>query len=228
MMDEKYCGPQRLSVRLVQSIARLAVVSLVAALTAGHGHAESFVDPDPLYEVVALTSGETLPLHRQPGPDGEVVGELHAQATDVILSGAVIRAAGTEWYQVVRHDSEIAWAEARHLRARDNTISSDYAIQCSGTEPFWSLAIDGTTARFSTPDIDEITWRASEWLPARGLTGRFMVRIEADNTGYVAVIRARQYCTDGMSEINYPFEALLVTPAQAVRAGCCKRGHPGN
>jgi uncharacterized membrane protein len=227
MKDEKLYGVERSNASLIRSMGRFASAALVVAvLFAGPGQAQEFVDPDPLYEVVELNTGESLPLRQQPDPEGEIVGELHAEADDVLLSGAVIHAAGTEWYQVVHDDGKAAWAEARHLRARDNTGASDYAIQCTGTEPFWSLSIAGTTARFSTPDIADVAWAASEWLPARGLTGRFMVRLEADDPGYLAVFRARQYCTDGMSEINYPFEALLITPAQAVRAGCCRRGHP--
>lgn len=106
--------------------------------------------------------------------------------------------------------------------AQADEPSEGHPLACIGTEPFWSLAIDGEDATFDTPDTPPTDWFASEWMPARGVPDRFMIRLGSGyGTGYLALFR--QTCSDGMSDVSYPFEAILVTPGQAVRAGCCRR-----
>jgi uncharacterized membrane protein len=177
-------------------------------------------EPGQLYRVVDLANGEVLPLLQQPDADGAVVAELRWDARDVVLSGASTQADGRIWYQVVR-DGEYAWIDAAHVEPQDGDRTENYPLQCLGTEPFWSVRINGD-AVFETPDVAPTTWTASEWLPARGLIGRYMIRLSSGyGTGYLAMLR--QTCSDGMSDIEYPFEAIMITPAQAVRAGCCRR-----
>jgi len=131
-----------------------------------------------------------------------------------------MQADGRIWYQVVR-DDEFAWIDAAHVEPQDEDRTGNYPLQCLGTEPFWSVRINGE-AVFETPDVAPTTWIASEWLPARGLIGRYMIRLSSGyGTGYLAMLR--QTCSDGMSDIDYPFEAIMITPGQAVRAGCCRR-----
>ncbi|HSP26321.1 MAG TPA: hypothetical protein VLQ65_14210, partial [Saliniramus sp.] len=117
---------------------------------------------------------------------------------------------------------EYAWIDAAHVAPQDADRAENYPLQCLGTEPFWSVGIDGDQAVFEAPDVAQTTWTASEWLPARGLIGRYMIRLNSGyGTGYLAMLR--QTCSDGMSDIGYPFEAIMITPGQAVRAGCCRR-----
>jgi uncharacterized membrane protein len=179
-------------------------------------------EPEPglLYRVKDLASGEVLPLFQQPDGDSELVGELRWDARDVVLSGASTEVDGHVWYQAV-HDGAYAWIDAAHLAPQDDDRTENYPLQCLGTEPFWSVRINGG-AIFETPDVAPTSWTASEWLPARGLIGRYMIRLSSGyGTGYLAMLR--QTCSDGMSDINYPFEAIMITPGQAVRAGCCRR-----
>ncbi len=121
----------------------------------------------------------------------------------------------------------LAAASAEGMAVEGKNPEPGHALQCLGTEPFWSLVTgEGAgEAYFSTPEIAEVTWRASEWLPARGPTGRYMIRLESSyGTGYLALLR--QSCSDGMSDRSYPYEAILATPAQAIRAGCCRPAAP--
>ena len=206
---------------LQRSITAAAIAAAMLISPALAQAQPSEPEPGLLYRVVDLAGGEVLPLFQQPGGDGEVLDELRRNARDVVLSGASMQADGRVWYQVVL-DGEYAWANAAHLEPQDETRAENFALQCLGTEPFWSVSIDGDQAVFEAPDVAQTTWAASEWLPARGLIGRYMIRLNSGyGTGYVAMLR--QSCSDGMSDIGYPFEAIMITPGQAVRAGCCRR-----
>jgi uncharacterized membrane protein len=206
--------------RLSRNAAFTAALLLSPGLVGGAQAQPSGPEPGLLYRVVDLGRGDALPLFQQPDDGGELVGELCWNARDIVLSGASTEAAGRIWYQVV-HDGEYAWADAAHVAPQDENRIDNFPLQCLGTEPFWSVGIDGD-AVFEAPDVAQTTWTASEWLPARGLIGRYMIRLGSGyGTGYLAMLR--QTCSDGMSDIDYPFEAIMITPGQAVRAGCCRR-----
>lgn len=200
--------------------ASLAAAFLLSPGLAGSAQAQAS-EPEPgiLYRVVDLARGQALPLRKQPD-GGEIVGELRWNARNVVLSGASMQTDGRVWYQVVR-DGTYAWTEAAHLEPQDQSRTENYPLQCLGTEPFWSVSID-ENAVFEAPDVSPTNWTASEWLPAQGLIGRYMIRLSSGyGTGYLAILR--QTCSDGMSDTGYPFEAIMITPGQAVRAGCCRR-----
>ena len=174
-------------------------------------------DPALLY---AVEDGEPLRLLAQPDGGAPVVEELPAGTRDLVLSGAAVEAEGARFVEILREGR--AWADAARLAPQDDDPVASHPLACGGTEPFWSLAIDGEAATFDTPDTPSTDWFASEWMPARGVLHRYVVRLGSGyGTGYLALFR--QACSDGMSDITYPFEAILVTPGQAVRAGCCRR-----
>lgn len=54
--------------------------------------------------------------------------------------------------------------------------------------------------------------------PAAGMN-----RGEDTSSGWVTIARAMDHCTDEMSDNRYPFDTILITPAEDVLAGCCAR-----
>lgn len=199
-------------------IVLAAVLALGGGTSTGAAWAQAEpADPALLY---AVEGGDPLPLFAQPEAGAPVVEELPAGTRDLVLSGAAVEADGARFVEILREGR--AWADAARLAPQEDEPVTSHPLACGGTEPFWSLAIDGEDATFDTPDTPSTDWFASEWMPARGVLHRYMVRLGSGyGTGYLALIR--QACSDGMSDIAYPFEAILVTPGQAVRAGCCRR-----
>lgn len=208
----------------------VGLAAMVAALSAiwlsVPANAQRAPDPGVPHEVHGIEPGARLILHAQPDDDAPVVGRLAGDARNVVVSGATVQTPTGLWYEIIREDGRWAWARADHLRAQaEREPSRNYTLMCTGTEPFWSLSIASGRATFSTPDLEQdVIWDASEWKQARGLLDRFAIRLDAANgSGYLAVIAGREACSDNMSDMAYPFETLLITPAQAVRGGCCRR-----
>ena len=57
-----------------------------------------------------------------------------------------------------------------------------------------------------------------------GLVGRYAIRLENENgVGHLAAWRNHRFCSDGMSDIGFPYEGVMVTPDGAVHAGCSLR-----
>jgi len=65
---------------------------------------------------------------------------------------------------------------------------------------------------------------ASQWREASGKIGSFAVQLERDGQiGYASIWRERDFCSDGMSDIGYPFGTIVILPDGEVLAGCCRR-----
>lgn len=211
-------------------IALLIVVALgttrpVVAAQAG--------TPDPAlhYRVVAIAPDDVLNVREQPAPDAAMAGKLASSATGIVVTGLRSRIGSAMWWQIVHKDAPrgTGWVNARFLEAEpDAKLQSDFALLCRGNEPFWSLAMEEGEARFSTPEGTDKPWQASAWRNAKGLLPghRFAIALqgaERSDAGWAAVARASHFCGDGMSDFEYPYDAIIMTPNGEVLAGCCTR-----
>jgi uncharacterized membrane protein len=191
--------------------------------------AETTPDPALRYQVVDVAADDQLNVREGPGVDARVLGGLAPHADNLIITGAVTDVGGSDWWEIVFVEGYLSrgWVNGRFLEAMDldwDARERDYPMQCSGTEPFWSLELEDGEASYSDPDGETLTMRASQWRKARGLFGTFAVQLEHQGeVGYASVWRERFYCSDGMSDIRYPFGTVLIRPDGEVFAGCCRR-----
>jgi uncharacterized membrane protein len=185
--------------------------------------------PDPAlrYRVVDVATGDQLNVREQPGVDAPVIGAFAPHADDIVITGSVMEVEGSDWWEVGFVDGYLdkGWVNGRFLEPVDGQArDGDYPLQCSGTEPFWSLSLDEGQAPYSSPDENEQSMSASGWREASGRIGTFAVQLERDgNIGYASVWRERDFCSDGMSDIGYPFGTIVILPEGQVLAGCCRR-----
>jgi uncharacterized membrane protein len=103
-----------------------------------------------------------------------------------------------------------------------------HALDCSGTEPFWSLKIgDGKIVldeadKGKTPLLT-VAPRAAQGRPA-DLVRVYQTRTLGAKRLYVTIV-VRQAeansCSDGMSDTKYPFSVIVIKPS-GVLEGCCK------
>ena len=185
--------------------------------------------PDPAlrYQVVEVGADDHLNVREHPGVDARVLGSLPPDAGNVVVTGSVMDVGGADWWEIVfaGADRGSGWVNGRFLQPVDEEErDSDYPLLCSGTEPFWSLELESGQAVYSGMDEKTLQMSAGPWVMARGLTGRFAVELRREaQLGYASVWRERAYCSDGMSDIRYPFGTILIRPDGEVMAGCCRR-----
>ena len=190
-------------------------------------------DPGYRYRVHGVASDDKLNVRAQPGADAEVIGSLPPGADDIVVTGSRQQHGTATWWELVFPGVErgSGWVNARFLvRASDEASGeADYPLACLGTEPFWSIAIDGDDAQSSAlGEAGKTTFRAGEWALAEGLRGHFVVRLrqkhgEPDPEGFVVATSSHGFCSDGMSDTEYPFSGTFVRPDGKVFGGCCYR-----
>jgi uncharacterized membrane protein len=200
---------------------------LLALVLAAPAHAQT-PDPSLRYRVVDVAAGDTLNVREQPGAEAAVIGAFAPHADDIVITGSIMEVEGSLWWEVGFVDGYLdkGWVNGRFLEPADQQArDGEYALQCSGTEPFWSLALDEGEATYSSPEEAEQSMSASQWREASGRIGSFAVQLERDGQiGYASVWREHAgACSDGMSDIGYPFGTIVILPEGDVFAGCCRR-----
>jgi uncharacterized membrane protein len=91
-------------------------------------------------------------------------------------------------------------------------------LQALGTEPFWSVQINGVNLRYSTPDDQAgkaLTTTREDTVIASTFSGRL-----AGKPFELSIVPEK--CSDGMSDTEYPFSAWL-TYAGERHHGCARK-----
>ena len=183
-------------------------------------------EPARLYRVTGVEAGDVLNVRAQPDPSAEIVGMLEPEAGGVVVAGTRMEVDGSVWWQVAG-DDRLGWVNARYLAPADDappTGDETFPLQCTGTEPFWSVRVAEGEARFETPMDEGETWQAGPMTRANGLVGRHAIRLESEGgVGHLAIWRNHRFCSDGMSDIGFPYEGIVAAPDGTVYAGCCLR-----
>ena len=201
-----------------------AIALSIGLCVPAHAIQENTPEPGKRYEVVDIAAGDTLNMRAQPGTASKVVGKLAPGTSGLAVAGTRAEVSGSVWWQVIGSKG-LGWVNARYLSPVDfhGPVEQAFPLRCVGTEPFWSLTVRDGQATLETPERTE-AWRAGEMTQAQGTLGRYAVRLEHDaGVGHLAAWRNYGFCSDGMSDVGYPFEGIVAGPDGSVRAGCCMR-----
>jgi uncharacterized membrane protein len=205
---------------------------LLLFTTPAMGDQRSAPEPGFTYRVVNVTSDDVLRVRSQPDASAPVIGNLPPDATGIILTGVRQNVGQVSWWQIIVEaaDGGAGWVNSRFLAMTDPSAEpkTGFGLRCIGTEPFWSLEIANGQASFTTAEGERLLWRAHSWRDAAGHQPGYRFAIQLDNhspnaLGWAAVSRPPQFCTDGMSDLEYPYDLILTTPTRRVLGGCCAR-----
>jgi uncharacterized membrane protein len=177
-----------------------------------------------LHDVSGVAADDVLNLRAGPGTEHEVVGSLAPDATGI----EVIAPSEDLAWGLVNAGEGTAWASLAFLERRPGQWEGAFPplARCFGTEPFWSVAVEGDALRLSTPDDPEAAdgWLAGRWGSANR-RDRFAARLLwEDGAPGFATIRAER-CSDGMSDRAFGLSIDMVAGRQdaggGLLSGCC-------
>lgn len=156
----------------------------------------------------------------------EVVGTIPHDADNVAVTGVSIDVNGAKWRQVV-YGGTMGWVNARFLKPTSLYLETPESLICGGTEPFWDLTINKDGGQYSTPVIEEpmqLTYQKfTQGAGRTDLWGHYMG--SADGAlNVTAIVRYTEACIDGMSDLTFDFEVLLLElgARDAPIYGCCR------
>ncbi|WP_121061720.1 hypothetical protein [Chachezhania antarctica] len=154
-----------------------------------------------------------------------VVGTIPPDADDVMVTGVSVDIGGATWREVA-YNGTVGWVNARYLKPTSTMLQAPEALKCSGTEPFWSITIDEAGSTYNSPEQETpLTLDYLRFVPGLGRTdlwGHYLVSPDGI-TPLTVIVRHTEACTDGMSDLNFDYEAILLglSPDGAPAYGCC-------
>lgn len=202
----------------------------IALAAPTHGQESGAPEPSSRYRVINVGPKDQLKIRKWPGATNEMVGSYAAGQKDIVVTGrrqalSPQEDSGGIWWEVIHSDDVRGWVNARYLEKDSEKEEVGFPLQCLGTEPFWDVSIGPHQSRFSEPqEIRELS--ASRWIMARGLRNQFAIRLHEQSKrpfGWLSITRAQPFCTDNMSDNEYPYWVTLIKDDRDVLGGCCYR-----
>lgn len=191
----------------------VAALLLAAALPASGGTLPS------RFDVRGVAVGSVLNVRADATIGSPVISTLPADAEGVEVVS--VDPSG-RWGRVNAGEGS-GWVSLHYLTEQPGVWPAGAlpgGLRCFGTEPFWSLAPDGTSARFETPEgtAEHPLGVLDLGIPSNPRRALVL----GDNAGTATI--TPQACSDGMSDRAFGLEILLVldeggTPR--LLSGCC-------
>ncbi|PVB61865.1 hypothetical protein DCO57_10125 [Labrenzia sp. 011] len=204
------------------SLAAILLTNLIAVPAWSQPHSVSGVNADDVLNIRADID-QTLDVD-----SSDIVGTIPHDASDVMVTGISVHIGDTNWREI-RYNGTVGWVNARYLTPSSVSLERPETLQCSGTEPFWNIAIDENDSTFISPDLaSPIKLDDLRLAPGIGRADLWAHYLDSADGAYslTVVVRYTEACSDGMSDLTYDYEALLLglDTTGAPAYGCCSIG----
>jgi len=194
--------------------------------------------PDPVratdyYDVVGVQEDDALNVRTNVAgasalSDTEVVGGIPWDAKEVLATGVATTLGGTLWREV-RYGNTQGFVSDDYLRpsAGLDLTTAPVDLDCTGTEPFWSLRVRGAAGTFQIKgeNAAPLQLKLDGSFPAVGQIGmwQLVLRTPMALNDRLALLTRTWACSDGMSDLIYAYELILMErhPTSGPLQGCC-------
>ena len=155
----------------------------------------------------------------------KILGQIPANATGLLGSGASLKVGPVRWYEI-RYKDVRGWVNGRYLEPMSRELDDEFDsnLFCGGTEPFWALRIEDNTAELQRPDAPPTRYSVAVREPFQGRKDALAIRlVREDGSDISALVQHKEWCSDGMSDLEYAFEVRVVGFSEGNNPyiGCC-------
>jgi uncharacterized membrane protein len=160
--------------------------------------------------------------------DAQVIGQLGHDAKGVRATGLSWELeSGAIWHEI-EFANGLGWVNSTYMKRDYSQDWTPEKLSCAGTEPFWSIEINGGSATYQSFDGSPLVLEklSSERAANRRdvWSSRWLSSDEENLAQFVIIDRPR--CQDGMSPALYGLEIVATgLPASGSLAGCCAFGN---
>lgn len=179
---------------------------------------------DVAYSVFGVRPGDTLNMRVQPNPRAPVVQTIAHDAEGIALTG---RTSQGDWTEITFRRKR-GWVNARFLGiGAPGRYQLPAYLDCSGTEPFWSISLMPGSARADMMFAEKrFFFRLTRAQQAMNRSEIWLLRGSGRPAGEMSLIVRSETCSDGMSDTRYPYSAVALISGLDMVAGCCRPATP--
>ncbi len=170
-----------------------------------------------LYDVTGVAADDVLNIRAEPDASSPIVGTYAPDATGI----EVVRPNERQDWGLVNTAESTGWVSLAYLQRHPGQWAGAFPrlARCFGTEPFWTLAMDGDAATLSTPETSQEGVVVAR-LGSLNRRDRHGLRVALPEGRWIEGVVSAEACSDGMSDraFGLGFDAL---GADGVLSGCC-------
>ncbi|WP_316013336.1 SH3 domain-containing protein [Roseobacter sp. HKCCA0434] len=188
-------------------------MALLFALMSGTAMAQEFPE---IYRVVGVEDDDVLNIRAEPDAGSEILAAYEPDADRIEVTAASDDGA---WLRV-NIDEGTGWIAARFAEPQED---APFAMNCAGTEPFWSVNIERNSVIYRTPNRRDAL--ESPQLHDLFEGARLPRAITGEQGEYAfALAITPGECSDGMSDRMHSLHGTLILTGPSehiVQGGCC-------
>jgi uncharacterized membrane protein len=185
------------------------------------------VQAEPSYHrVVGVAVDDVLNVRSEPSASSADIGDLAYDARGI--EAFEFDSTGN-WARIALNERD-GWVATRFLTRDDVATLGESTVPqgliCGGTEPFWTLGLYGSDARYSHPTDGDTDFAFDSIVTAEGRLGSpALLTLATEDNRVIEATVSGAICFDGMSERSYGWTITmqLIAPGQRrFLSGCCQ------
>nr|TFG55065.1 MAG: hypothetical protein E4H34_01230 [Hyphomicrobiales bacterium] len=202
--------------RRIILIALFALSSACAPAQDNEFAEETQETETPSLVVINVASNDVLNMRAEPDANAAIVGTLPPNTGNIHV--AAQSAETGDWIYIEANELE-GWVNANYLAYANSYAPLPIRLHCSGTEPFWGIALSYSRADvdFAYSDEDFRTGFHPPISPANRTNIWLRTRFDLESDFLLLQADA---CSDGMSEQVYAYSLMAKLNGNLI-GGCC-------
>lgn len=204
----------------------------------------------PVYQVNRVAADDTLNFRAVSGVDGDVISKIPHNAKFIKSTGKTRKLGRSVWVEIY-WGGKRGWVNKYYLleqkrvggtksvgqkkpekkkvtprkksdKAKDKqTKKSAVYMQCSGTEPFWTIKVTEKQMEVHVMDAEKYQVAVDFRKQSANNTSIAVVAGRRGNAFTSAFLQKVEVCSDGMSDKQYPYSVTALLNGRRVVSGCC-------
>lgn len=168
-------------------------------------------------DVINVKSDDTLTIRLNPNHTSQALGDLKYDQKFILITGPSKKINGALWTPISLNKIN-GWVNQNYL-TEAQTQKFNETLQCSGTEPFWSLTVTDGSATYSNMIDKDSAFAINNITSSSNHTNRWLFDL-ANDQGKLFLAKTNA-CSDDMSERVYSYEISADLNNGVFITGCC-------
>ena len=203
----------------MKSLLKLFLVLLIFAQV-------GVVSAKGAYNVTGVAADDYLNVREQPDVKSQIVTRIPFDGSGIRRLDGTNNVDGQLWWRI-KWEGKQGWVNKRYLllpqKKEPTTKNSDSkaALHCGGTEPFWGIKITKQALTFTPMGGEKLNLPIVFNKTSDNNTKIAAIYAKKQGEQVMAILQKVRSCSDGMSDIDYPYSISAVINNQQFYSGCC-------
>jgi uncharacterized membrane protein len=171
------------------------------------------------YDVSGVEWGDVLNIRAKPSSKSAIIGAIPYNGRGVDVTGSTSK----NWVRVQYRDHTGYVLRKFLTEAQVENGPLPVALQCHGTEPFWTIKIGPNSSSYQMMDEAPIALPLGAFEQASNRSDGWMAVGGSGNNLTAAYLTRAEACSNGMSDETFPYSIHVRLPTGGVVSGCCKQ-----